>query len=608
MLNHVAVAPAAPDLSFEQRVGQRTAELSQALAIVEAQKHELENALRMRDESQRQLEAELADARLLHGVSAMLVDEDNIDDLYQRLVDAATLIMRSDFGSLQRYDHARGELRMIAHRGLSDAALAFWQWVRAGQATTCGKALEIGARVVVPDFEDCAFIAGSPDLIGFRQAGVRSAQSTPLLTRDGRLVGMITTHWTDCHLPPERDLRLLDIVARQAADLIERNASAEAMRLQASRLIEADRYKDEFLATLAHELRNPLAPLQAGLDVLKIGRQERAPQILNMMERQLSHMVRLIDDLLDVSRISRGMVTLKREQVPLNTILDHAIEASRPLLNAAHHNFRLTVPGNAVWLDADLTRVAQIVSNLLNNAAKYTPPGGNIDLVVETAGAQVLIRVIDDGIGIPADMLSKIFQLFTQVDGATERSQGGLGVGLALARRLAEMHQGSIDVDSPGREGGAVFTLRLPTVAAPERVADPLAAAAGARGEVLRILVVDDNADAAETLAMLLEALGHVAKVVLESPAAVAAALEFRPDLVVLDLGMPQLNGFDLARELRRQPALQDSYLAALSGWGTEEDRARSQSAGIDQHLTKPVMLGEVSEMLLRVARRGGRS
>ncbi len=587
-----------PNLSLDQRVEERTAELSQALAVVEAQKHELERALHMRDETQRQLQAELEDARLLHGISAMLVDENSLGDLYQKLVDAATLIMRSDCGSMQRYDTERGELQLIAHHGLNDEALEYWQWVHPGRATTCGRALQVAARVIVPDFETCDFIAGSEDLIAFRKAGVRSAQSTPLLTRDGRLVGMITTHWTSDHEPGERELRLIDIVARQAADLIERNTSAEALRQQAGRLLEADRYKNEFLATLAHELRNPLAPIQTGLAVLKIGKPEQAPRVLTMMERQLGHMVRLIDDLLDVSRISRGMVTLKRERVELGAVIDSAVETSRPLINAAKHRFSVTVPGNIVWLDADLTRVAQIISNLLNNAAKYTPPGGQIDLVAESDGREVAIRVIDTGIGIPAAMLPKIFELFTQVDASIERSQGGLGVGLALARQLTEMHGGRIEVASPAGEGGSVFTLRLPIAAAADVAAGLDQVLAQAQARASRVLIVDDNADAAETLAMLLEELGHSTSVVLESQKAVAAALAFRPDVVLLDIGMPHLNGFDLARLLRAEPALADVRLAALSGWGSDEDRAKSRSAGIDHYLTKPVRLNEVKDVL----------
>ncbi|MRW86759.1 response regulator [Pseudoduganella sp. FT26W] len=597
------------DSALQQRVDERTAELSQALAVVEAQKRELEHALRMRDEIQLQLEAELEDARLLHGISAMLVDEHNVGELFQKLVDAATLIMRSDFGSIQRYDEARGELQLIATRGLSDEAVSYWQWVHPGRATTCGHALLKSQRVVVPDFESWNDISGSDDLIAFRAAGVRAAQSTPLLTRSGRLVGMITTHWTRSHEPQERDLRLIDIVARQAADLIERNSAAEALQHHARKLVEADRYKDEFLATLAHELRNPLAPIRNGLAVLKIGKPEQAQRVLPMMERQLHHMVHLIDDLLDVSRISRGMVNLKRARVQLSAVIDSAVETSRPLISAANHRFTITLPGTAVWLNADMTRVAQIISNLLNNAAKYTPPGGDIELVAEVIGGEVVVRVIDSGIGIPAAMLPRIFELFTQVDGSAERSKGGLGVGLALAKRLAEMHDGSVDVESPGDKAGAVFTLRLPIMASTTNVADDDGSdGAPAKARALRILIVDDNEDAAETLSLLLQELGHVTSVVTEAPKAMAAALAFQPEIAVLDLGMPHLNGFDLARQLRAEPALRNTYLIALSGWGMEEDRARSRDAGMDHHLTKPVTLRDVEDALLKsiVAMGGG--
>lgn len=595
-------SPDRADVTLDQRVKDHTTELREALAIVEAQKHELESALRMRDEIQRQLETELDDARLLHTVSSMMIDEDSVDALYQNLVGTATLMMRSDFGSMQRYDHARGELELIAHQGLNDEALEFWKWVYPGRATTCGKALELKERVVVSDFEICDFIAGSDDLVEFRKAGVRAAQSTPLLTRSGRLVGMITTHWTRCHEPTERDLRLFDIIARQAADLIERNMSAEAIRQQAGKLVEANRYKDEFLATLAHELRNPLAPIRTGINVLKIGKSDQLQRVLPMMERQVSHMVRLIDDLLDVSRISRGMLTLKRTRVELSTIIDSAIETSQPLIHAANHKFTVTVPGNVVWLDVDVTRLTQVISNLLNNAAKYTPQGGQIELVAEVVGNEAVIRVIDTGIGIPVKMLPRIFELFTQVDRADDRSQSGLGVGLALAKHLAEMHDGCIEVTSRGEKGGSVFTLRLPIPIA--TTIDSTADHDGARsmGPASRILIVDDNADAAEALALLLEAMGHSISVVLESPKAVAAALEFNPDVVLLDLGMPDLNGFDLARQFRSHAALNNAYLAALSGWGTDEDRAKSRNAGIDYHLTKPVILSDIEDVLLKAA------
>lgn len=440
----------------------QTAALREALAVAQARNAELELALAARDEVRQQLEAQLVDASLLHEVSAMLVDEDGIGELYQRLVGVATVIMRSDFGTIQRYDDVRGELEMIAHQGLDEEAFAFWEWVHAGQATTCGKALQTGIRTIVPDFERCDAMADSADLVAFRKADVKSAQSTPLLKRNGRLVGMITTHWKQVHQPQERELRLLDVVARQAADLIERHRAAEALRCQAVRLQAADRYKDEFLATLAHELRNPLAPIRSGLSVLQMGKPEQRERVLAMMDRQVGHMVRLIDDLLDIARISRGAMTLRTARIALRSVIDSAVETSRPLIVAAGHHFAVNVAEGDPWLDADATRLAQVVGNLLNNAAKYTPSAGNITLTAWSDDLEVCVRVADSGIGISEAMLPRIFDMFTQVDGAAERSQGGLGVGLALAKHLAELHGGQIDVESPGELGGSTFTLRLP--------------------------------------------------------------------------------------------------------------------------------------------------
>lgn len=444
------------------RVEGQSAELGVGLAAFEGQNAQLEAALRARDEAQAQLESELRDFQLLHSVSSMLIDEDNVDALYQKLVEVATTIMKSDFGSMQRYDEKRGELQFIGHKGLDEKSIEYWRWVRPGQATTCGKALELRQRVIVSNFEACDFLKGSPDLTEFRKANVRSAQSTPLITRGGRLVGMITTHWTRQTEPSARDFRLLDIVARQAADLIERNMVLEALRLQADRLVEADRHKNEFIATLAHELRNPLAPIRNGVAVLKIGNADQTPSVLAMMDRQLSQMVRLIDDLLDVSRMSRGDIEVKRELVDLASIIDSAVETSRPLISASKHDFTVAVPADVVWLEADKMRVAQAISNLLNNAAKYTPAGGKIELAARLIGKEVCIRVTDTGIGISAAALPKIFDLFMQVDGGAARSQNGLGVGLALSQKLAELHDGRIDVESAGEGLGATFTLRLP--------------------------------------------------------------------------------------------------------------------------------------------------
>jgi PAS domain S-box-containing protein len=361
-------------------------------------------------------------------------------------------------------------------------------------------------------------------------------------------------------------------------------------RAYEQRLLEQDVRKDEFLATLAHELRNPLAPIRTGLQLLKLApKADVAARTLPVMERQLGQLVRLIDDLLDVSRISSGKIVLKRERIAFQEIAATALEASRPLIDAAGHSLTIDWPVEPVWLDADSTRLAQIFSNLLTNSAKYMRPGGQIKFSARRQGESVLISVTDTGMGIPADMLGSVFDMFTQINRTLDRSQGGLGIGLSLVKTLVEMHGGSVQAASGGIDQGSQFTVSLPMAPAP--VAEPLeplrpAPAAGPR---YRILVVDDNVDAAETMAMLLELSGHETRPAFGGQEALDVAFSFRPDVVFLDIGLPGMNGYEVARRLLADPATASTQLIALTGWGTEDDIRKSKMAGFHAHLTKPV-------------------
>ncbi|WP_198320733.1 hybrid sensor histidine kinase/response regulator [Azohydromonas aeria] len=380
-------------------------------------------------------------------------------------------------------------------------------------------------------------------------------------------------------------------------------------RLAEEALKEADRQKDEFLATLAHELRNPLAPIRNGLEILRQdpALQGTAARAAHMMARQLAHLVRLVDDLLDVSRISRGKVELRRERVALQSVIEHALEASRPLIESNGHALALRVAAEPIRVDGDLTRLAQVVSNLLNNAAKYTPAGGCIELWAGVEAGQAVVRVSDDGIGIAPDMLPRVFDLFAQAEGARHRAQGGLGIGLSLVRRLAEMHGGSIEAQSAGAGRGSVFTLRLPLsqadAEAPAPV--PLAEVDMPGRAARRVLVVDDNVDAADSLAMMLQLIGHEARAVHDGAAALEQAPAWQPDIVLLDIGLPGMDGYEVARRLRADAALAGTLLVALTGWGSEADKRRSAEAGFDAHLTKPVALGDVEAVLARVPSTG---
>ena len=377
-------------------------------------------------------------------------------------------------------------------------------------------------------------------------------------------------------------------------DISDRKLLEESLRQRAADLSEADRRKDEFLATLTHELRNPLAPIKTGLKLLKLSpNAEVAARTLPMMERQLAHLVRLIDDLLDVSRISSGKIVLKRERIAFQEIAAAALEASQPLIDAAGHSLIIDWPEEPVWLDADPTRLAQIFSNLLINSAKYMRAGGQIKFSARQQDASIVVSVRDTGMGIPADMLGSVFDMFTQIDRTLDRAQGGLGIGLSLVKTLVEMHGGLVQVTSGGIDLGSTFTVILPT--APRLATEPqtlkieTATAAVNKSAGRRILVVDDNVDAAESLVLLLNLSGNDARTAFNGQEALAIATTFRPEAVFLDIGLPRMNGYEVARQLLADPATASAKLIALTGWGSENDILKSKKAGFHAHLTKPI-------------------
>ena len=406
------------------------------------------------------MSGEPADTVLLQNISTQLIEEDNIGALYEKIVDAAMAIMRSEYASLQRLYPERGQggqLRLLAFRGFNAQAAAFWEWVRADSDSTCGVALRTGARVVAPDVERCEFMAATEDLATYRQTGIRAVQTTPLVSRAGTLVGMISTHWRNPHQPSERDLQLLDILARQAADLIERKRGEDALRA-------ADRRKDEFLATLSHELRNPLAPIRNALALLHEagGDSALAAKARGILDRQVAIMVRLVDDLLDITRLTRGRISLRTQPVPLAQVLAAAVEISRPLVEAGAHELVLRDAAPSATVIADPVRLAQALSNLLDNAARYTPRGGCIELEARADAGLAAVTVRDNGAGIAPHEMPRLFEMFTQGEGTRARAPGGLGVGLALARQLVELHGGTLEGHSDGAGRGATFTLRMP--------------------------------------------------------------------------------------------------------------------------------------------------
>ncbi len=414
-----------------------------------------------------------------------------------------------------------------------------------------------------------------------RRINPRSLMIVPLSVR-GRMVGIMQLAITESGRRYDADdLLLAEELARRVSVAIENARLYEELR-------ETDRRKDEFLAMLAHELRNPLAPIRSGLELLAM--EGVTSDTVPLMQEQVNHLIRLVDDLLDVSRILRRKAELRRELVEVARIVDQAVATARPFIDAHKHTLHVSVPAEPIWLDADPVRLVQVVGNLLNNAAKYTQPGGQIGLTVERLRDQVTVHVVDNGVGIEPEFLPRVFDLFTQGDQSIDRSQGGLGIGLTVVRNLVEMHGGTIEAHSAGRGKGAEFVVRLPVSAQKKTEKEPIRQAEPMRP--CRILVVEDNVGAATVLARLMTKIGnHEVQVVHDGFAAIEAAKTFRPELVLLDIGLPGLDGYEVAMRLREMPGGEDMLIVAVTGYGQEEDRRRSKEAGFDEHLLKPPAL-----------------
>jgi PAS domain S-box-containing protein len=401
------------------------------------------------------------------------------------------------------------------------------------------------------------------------------------------------------------------VVQCNVRDITERSRLQRLTQEQAAALADLDRRKDEFLAMLSHELRNPLAPILNAALLLRLhSNRNRLHGIENpvlqqsatIIERQVGQLVRIVDELLEVSRITTGRIQLHQERIAVGVVVENAVATVRSLIDQCKHELTVSLPAQAIWLHADAARIEQVVVNLLTNAAKYTDPGGHVWLTVQQEGEEAVLRVRDTGVGIAPDVLPRIFDLFTQAERSLDRSQGGLGIGLALVQRLVELHEGTVEASSVlGR--GSEFVVRLPIVSPPQPLASsPPTEKARPTGPSLRVLVVDDNVDTVTTLAMLVQESGHEIRAAYDGLAVLEAALDYRPNVVLLDIGLPGLNGFEVAKQLRQQPALQNAMLVAMTGYGRDSDRRRSQEAGFDHHLVKPGDFGKVLEILATVS------
>lgn len=686
--------------------------------------------------SEARLSAEADALTRLNELSSQLWRRRNLDEGLDEMLAATIELLGADKGNVQLLDGDRQILKIVAQRGFDQEFLDFFREVSTEDDSACGRALRSGSRMVIDDIEADEPYAPLRPIA--RAAGYRAVQSTPLIARDGRPLGMLSTHFRDVHRPNEQDLRRLDLYIRQAVDFIERCSTDQALSNQSAQLKtlidqaplgvylvdadfrirevnpialpvfgdisggvigrdlgevihilwekryadevvslfrrtletgepyitseraefridrgvteyyewridriplpegrygvvcyfrdisaqvlarkaveqsremlkDADRRKDEFLATLSHELRNPLAPIRQAANLLKTpGTNERqAEWARDVIDRQVRAMGWLLDDLLDVARISRGKIELRREIVDLVAVVESAVETARPLIEAKRHVLTIHLPPSPVRFAADPLRLAQVIANLLTNAAKYTDPKGQIRLQAQCESNEVVIRVGDNGIGISTDMLPTVFEMFSQAAPALDRTEGGLGIGLTLVRGFVELHGGRVIAHSDGLGKGSEFIIYLPLDRAVDATVNALPPVAHAPADsTLKVLIADDNRDSAETLAALLQIAGHDVRTGFNGTEALEIAQTFLPDVALLDIGMPKLNGYEAAEYLRNQHWGKYMTLIAVTGWGQEGDVRRAHAAGFDHHLRKPIDMAILGQLLARKTRR----
>lgn len=522
--------------------------------------------------------------------------QDFVHDVFRRL---------SSHLDLEIYVHyevtEEEHLRLTSYAGLPEHVARRIEWIGFGQMTS-GRVAQEKRPIVIENVQEA-----DPDLAQVvRELGITAYACHPLLA-NGAVVGTLSFGTGKRKRFRPDELELMATVCQQVSLAVERASLIRLLQQQMVQLAEADQRKDEFLAMLAHELRNPLAPILNAVQLMRArpdrSRDEWAREVI---QHQVRHLARLIDDLLDVSRISHGKIALRRETVDLRAVVQRAVESARPLLEERRHDLSVSLSPQPLTVEGDPARLEQILVNLLSNSAKYTRPGGHIQVAADVEGGRVWTSVRDDGIGIDPDLLPQVFELFTQAEQGLDRAQGGLGIGLALVKRLVELHGGTVIARSSGPGAGSEFIVRLPALKdeAASSVAQrptpnaPLPPSSFRLHPSRRVLVVEDNASAAETLLELLELWGHEARIASTGREALALARELRPDVILLDIGLPEMDGYEVARRLAAEGLLDGVLLVAITGYGQEEDRRRALEAGCAFHLTKPVAPEALQDLL----------
>ncbi len=598
--NEVTFPAPSGDLHFEYVLAPVRGDDGEVTAIVAMTRDVTERARLLAGERAARAVAERAAARTLRlqTVTAALSEAATAAEVAEVILDQGLAALGAKSGTIALVTPSGTELEMLHSAGFPPDQVTPWRQFPLASPVALADAVRSGEPVVLHDH--AARRARYPHRFLPDPAGDGALVAVPLLS-GRRAIGGFGMIFPEGRAFGDEDLGFVLTLAQQCAQALERARLYQAERQARIDAEVANRAKDEFLAMLGHELRNPLAPTLHALEVMRQKGGDPATRgwAVEMLERQSRHMARLVDDLLDVSRITRGKIELRLEPIELSELVRRAVESCRALFDDRRHRLALELCPQPVWLEVDPARLEQVLCNLLNNAAKYTPPGGGITLRTEGDGFEVVVTVTDDGAGIPPEMLTRIFDLFHQVDPSLARSQGGLGIGLTLVQRLVEMHGGSVEAHSDGPGRGSTFAVRLPALAAPPDAATRRRSRpALAPGTPRRVLVVEDNLDSATALAELLRLWGHEVRVAHDGPAGVAAAGVFAPDVVLLDIGLPGMDGYEVALTLRADPAFAATRLYALTGYGQEQDHRRSRDVGIDRHITKPIDLAALRELL----------
>jgi PAS domain S-box-containing protein len=527
-------------------------------------------------------------SELLSETAAQLLASEDPQRLAEEVCNKVMAFLDCDLFFNYLVDEDAGRLRLNACAGIP-AAQAL---ERLEPGAVCGCVASRGARIIAENVQTMSDLRTEH----VKSLGIQAYCCHPLLHHD-RVIGTLSFGTRARARFSSEEIAVMRAVADVVAIAMRRVQTEKELR-------EADRRKDEFLATLAHELRNPLAPIRNAVHVLlrKYGADFADAPLLGMVQRQVDHLVRLVDDLLEISRISRGKVELRKESVAVSDVLRHALETCQPLVETKGHRLLVTLAEEPLRIFGDPVRLAQIAANIIGNAAKYTPPGGRIEVEAAREGEEAVLRVRDNGVGIAPEMMPHVFDLFAQTHDQTRLSEGGLGIGLALARKLVEMHGGRVEARSAGAGRGSEFVVRLPLARGPAAPSAPAERGAEGAGRATRALVVDDDRDVADSFALLLETLGASVRKAYDGPAGVAAVDAFEPDLVFVDIGMPGVDGYETARRMRASTRRRPFILIALTGWGQEADRRRAREAGFDLHLTKPAPIDAVEDLVRRAA------